>query len=131
MAYHIGVGYPLRIDGERGWVEIQEDLTLINSAIKQILGTRVGERVMNPEFGSQIPSRLMRPLTLANQRLIAWDAINAIERWEPRVKLQSVQFVQSLSEEEQGIIRLDLQYLHITTGQPGATQIFINKDGVI
>lgn len=60
------------------------------SNIKQILLTTPGERCMRPDFGAGLKALLFSTISqtvLDSAKLIV---INAIERWEPRVKVVAV-----------------------------------------
>lgn len=65
----------------------RSDFQLISENIKRILMTRKGERVDNPEFGSDAQKFLFMP-QLSIDDLIA-EIKNSVERWEPRVTVNS------------------------------------------
>lgn len=84
-----GIAFPPRI-GEVGVVAWTEGAVNIRDAIRIILLTERGERVMLPEFGAGLKRYLFEPNTLATRRLIEEEITQAIKRWEPRVKLDTV-----------------------------------------
>lgn len=61
--------------------------------------TRVGERVMNPEFGTIIYDLLMNPQDAETRRLIIEEAVRVVST-EPRVTLADV----DVQEYEQSIV---------------------------
>ena len=81
-----GISYPVR-QGDKGLFNEASDVDLIQGNILQILGTRKGERVMLPEFGSRIMDFIFEPLDHATCALIRFEAIRAIKTWEPRIIL--------------------------------------------
>ena len=81
-----GIAYPVRI-GDKGLFNEASDIELIKGNILQILGTRRGERVMLPLFGSRIPDYIFEPLDHTTCALIRFEAIRAIKMWEPRIIL--------------------------------------------
>lgn len=81
-----GVAYPVR-GGDKGLFNEATDIDLIKGNILQILGTRRGERVMLPLFGSRIPDYIFEPLDHTTCALIRFEAIRAIKMWEPRIIL--------------------------------------------
>jgi phage baseplate assembly protein W len=85
----VGPSYPLSSKGNYGYFETKNDEDLIQGNILQILGTRRGERVMLPLFGSRIRELIHEPLDPITLRLIKIELIDAIETWEPRVVLMS------------------------------------------
>lgn len=84
--YWRGIAYPVKT-GEKGLFKVETDVKLIEGNIIQILGTRKGERVMLPEFGSKILDFIFEPLDYITCALIRFELINSIKRWEPRIIL--------------------------------------------
>lgn len=85
-----GFTFPQKINS-KGFFEFSSDLqTLVKHSIYQILGTRIGERVMVPEFGSRLPELLFEPIDEVTISLARVYTIEAIEKWEPRVELNEV-----------------------------------------
>ena len=81
-----GIAYPVKA-GEKGLFNVKTDVDLIEGNIIQILGTRKGERVMLPEFGSKIMDFIFEPLDYITCALIRFELITSIKRWEPRIIL--------------------------------------------
>ena len=63
----------------------------IDSALRLILSTAPGERVMRPDFGCGIWDLLFSPVEPNVLGLMAQTVREAIARWEPRVELEDVQ----------------------------------------
>lgn len=70
--------------------EIVTDLEDIAQAIRIIGTTRLGERPLEPEFGSEIYRWIDAPLDVARAN-IPVAIYTSIGRWEPRVIINSVQ----------------------------------------
>ena len=81
-----GFAFPLR-SGDKGIFKTASDIELIKGNILQILGTRKGERVTRPLFGSRLMDFIHEPLHDSVIPLIRFDLIDAIKTWEPRVVL--------------------------------------------
>jgi len=85
-----GFTFPQKLNA-KGFIEFTSDLqTLVKHSIYQILGTRIGERVMVPEFGSRLPELIFEPIDEVTISLARVYTIEAIEKWEPRVELNEV-----------------------------------------
>ena len=85
-----GMTFPQRYNA-RGFFEFTGDIqTLVRMSILQILGTKIGERVMLPDFGSRLPELLHEPIDSITISLAKVYTIEAIKKWEPRVQLNSV-----------------------------------------
>ena len=67
-------------------------LTSVADSINRILTTRIGERVMRPEFGSNL--YLLRDRTFNSEwRILSTRYIyEAITKWEPRVNFKQLHF---------------------------------------
>ena len=79
--------------GDRGLFHDATDTELIEGNILQILGTRKGERVMLPLFGSKVLDFIFEPLDHVTCALIRFEVIRAIRQWEPRVILNKKETV--------------------------------------
>lgn len=87
-----------------GVVYSRSDYQLIAENIKRILTTRKGERVNNPEFGSDCQKFLFMP-QLAIDDLIA-EIKSSVERWEPRVTVESCTLSRVTQED---VVEIDLK----------------------
>lgn len=81
-----GISYPVKT-GKKGLFSTETDIKLIEGNIIQILGTRRGERVMLPLFGSRILDFIHEPLDHITCALLRFELIDAISMWEHRVVL--------------------------------------------
>lgn len=98
-----GMTFPQKFN-KKGFFEFTDDIyLLVRMSIYQILGTRIGERVMLPEFGSRIHEILMEPIDAIAIALARVYTIEAIKRWEPRVYLNDVGVV---INPDQGLLQI-------------------------
>ena len=66
---------------------VSKDASAIKQAIVNLLLTNKGERLMNPEYGSDIRSYLFEPLDYATASQITTNIRYSIDRWEPRISV--------------------------------------------
>ncbi len=66
--------------------EIWDD-DVIKQSIEMILATHFGERIFNPNFGSELPFFLFENLTESTGEQLLTSIINSIKRWEDRVEV--------------------------------------------
>lgn len=86
----------------------------LKQSIRDILGTRIGTRVMRRDYGSRLPELIDNPMNeLTKVELFAATA-EALERWEPRFRLDSV-YIESATET--GSIVLALTGRHLVDGE--------------
>ncbi|PWK31757.1 GPW/gp25 family protein [Pseudomonas sp. OV226] len=68
----------------------------LRQSIADILGTRLGSRRQRPEYGSKVPSYVDMPVNEGWKSSVQAEAVRAIGRWEPRVKLERIRVVSVL-----------------------------------
>ena len=59
----------------------------IRQSVTDILTTRRGTRVQRPEYGSQLPDLVDRPINAVFFVDLYAETAHALQRWEPRVRL--------------------------------------------
>ena len=74
----------------RGTIDPKDDEDVIKSSVVWIILTRLGERVMLPEFGSAVPDAVFEPNDSQTVTWISSSIENAIRRWDDRVVFLSV-----------------------------------------
>lgn len=84
-----GLSFPPRVgaDGRLAWSEGEDN---VRESIRLILMTEPGERLMREDFGCGLRKFLFEPNTVTTRELIRERVGKAIERWEPRVKVDDV-----------------------------------------
>jgi uncharacterized protein len=84
-----GIAFPPRIgaDGRLAWSEGAQN---VRESIRIILLTDLRERLMRPTFGGGLQALLFEPNTLATRRMLEERTRRALERWEPRIRLDRV-----------------------------------------
>jgi len=73
-----------------GNIHIKNDNAAIVQSIKTILSTTPGERIMFPEFGSNLKYVLFDPMDHITENLIATEIQDAINLWEDRISIIDV-----------------------------------------
>ncbi|MDR1977941.1 MAG: GPW/gp25 family protein [Synergistaceae bacterium] len=122
-----GPVYPIR-PGDKGLFREATDAGLIEGNILQILGTRKGERVMLPLFGSRLLEFIHEPLHEVTVPLIRFDLIEAVKMWEPRVILDKER-TKILLFPEEFRVRADLYYFLKTTGTAHQFSVTAERKG--
>lgn len=84
-----GLAYPLQMS-QQGGLALARGEHDIEQAIRIILGTIPGERVMRPEFGCRVHELVFAPNNAATQSLAAYYVERALDRWEPRIRVLEV-----------------------------------------
>jgi phage baseplate assembly protein W len=103
-----GLAFPLQVD-PRGGIALATGTHDIEQAIRIILMTAPGERVMRPEFGCRIHELVFAPHDAATESLAAYYVQEALERWEPRIELREVEVVTDPARD--GVLLVEIKYL--------------------
>lgn len=114
-----GLRFPFAFARRSGGAQISTvtsmDHAHIHESILQILGTRPGERFMNPEFGSRLKDLVFEPNDSVLNGLIRHYVIDAIERWEKRIYVTDVTFDDSPETVDSNAIPVRISYRVIDT----------------
>jgi phage baseplate assembly protein W len=110
MAQGIGITLPIQI-GNTGYFEQSFDtLTQIKSNFINLILTRRGERVHQPEFGCGIHDILFEQLTVENIERARLSVITAVERWMPFLELVQFELNAADTDIDRNRIRLYVAY---------------------
>jgi len=106
-----GFAFPLAVDAAGGlaMAEHEDD---IRQAIRIILDTEPGERVMRPDFGAGLRALLFEPINLHTTALIRHRVEQSLILWEPRIDSIGVE-VQA--DPPHGLVNLNVRYRVRTT----------------
>ena len=85
-----GWAFPPRLDAVRGGVVMAEHLAKVRTAMRALLGTNPGERVMRPEFGCGLQELVFDSLDAATLARVEHTVQQALRRFEPRIDVLSV-----------------------------------------
>ncbi|MBD3316603.1 MAG: phage tail protein, partial [Chitinivibrionales bacterium] len=119
------VGFPPYVgkDGRVAWSEGPDN---IRECIRIILSTEPGERLMLPTFGAGLKRFLFEPNTVSTHRLMQECIVQALERWEPRIRVESVD-VNVADDDDQAVIVI-ISYGLITNGLTDRVQVRVQLD---
>ncbi len=102
-----GLAFPVRIGADGKFVRAS-DAEAIDRAIMLILGTAKGERLMRPDFGSDLHNFMFQPLSDVNRGRLATAVQDALIAWEPRIRVLGVRVTASRSDPATALI--DIEY---------------------
>jgi phage baseplate assembly protein W len=108
-----GWAFPLQLN-DQGGLHLVGGYTEIDQAIRIILGTMVGERVMRPEFGSRLHELVFAPINAETMAMARRYVEDALTIWEPRIALKQVLVL--ASSQTAGRLAIDIQYVIKSTG---------------
>lgn len=100
--------HPVQVD-ERGRIVHAEERDAIDHSIALILGTAKGERIMRPDFGSDLHDFAFKPLSPVNLQRMATAVKTALVTWEPRIRVRGVEARQSPQDYTTALISIDYE----------------------
>lgn len=107
-----GWAFPPRLD-HRGQIALVGDAEEIEQALRIILNTAPGQRVMRPEFGCRLHELVFTPNNGQTAGLAERYVREALGRWEPRIALEKV--VAESDPDDRARLIITVQYRIKTT----------------
>jgi phage baseplate assembly protein W len=101
-----GWAYPAQLN-PGGGVRLVSGGDKIDAALRMILTTAPGERVMRPDFGCAMWEQVFAPVNPNTLGLVEQSVREAITRWEPRIELITVAAVPA---ESGSVINIEIAY---------------------
>jgi uncharacterized protein len=121
-----GLSFPPRVDadGRLAWSAGEDN---VREAIRLVLLTEPGERLMREEFGCGLRRFLFEPNTVTTRQLIRERITQAIGRWEPRVAVQDV-LVEPVADEPREVA-ITILFRLVVTGATGRLGLTLQLEG--
>lgn len=86
-----GMAFPFTNQDSGGYLRKASDVELIKNNIKQLILTKRGERVMLPNFGTNLKNYLMEPLDQALFSQIRREILESFTKYAKGVNLNKIQ----------------------------------------
>ena len=77
---------------------VSRDASAIKQAIINLLLTNKGERLFNPNYGSDIRSYLFEPLDYGTAAQIKANIRSTIDRFEPRISISDIKCIPNFND---------------------------------
>lgn len=94
-----------------------EQVEKVNMSIAVILGTKLGSRVIERDFGSDLRGLIFQNIEEATFARVRAAIVDALTRWEKRIELLEIQFDDSLRKD--GILNVMIHYRIISSQVEG------------
>ena len=107
-----GWRFPVTFNKSHKGVALSQYEEDIRESLNILLSTAKGERVMRPDYGTNVRDLLFKPLDVSMGTLVGEEIKKAILLHEPRVFVDSVNVVQ---EELYGFLEVKIEYTIIAT----------------
>ncbi len=109
MAEFLGKGWSFPVEKHDGQPQFAtaEYEDSVRQAIRIILSTALGERVMRPDFGCAIHDLVFAPNSATTQGMAEHHVREALLRWESRIELLDVKAVAAGGQDEELLVGID------------------------
>lgn len=94
-----------------------DNVDKVRMAIRQILGTRIGSRVIDRDFGSDLRNMIFVPIDEVSVARLRFALTEAIQRWEKRVEITNIEI--SVARANEGVLEAIIDFRMISTQEPG------------
>jgi uncharacterized protein len=119
-----GLAFPLQL-GVAGLAQATGQAK-VEQSIRIILGTQYGERVMRPQFGSNLRALAFAPNNVSTANLARFYVTDALGRWEPRIDVLDV----AVTNDNPGAaLLIDIRYRLRATGDVHNLVFVLNLEG--
>lgn len=123
-----GWGFPPEFNRATKAVGMLEDEADIKSSLEILLSTRLGERVMVPDYGCNLDELLFKPLTLTLKTYVIDLIKTAILYYEPRIDLNKIAI--DPTDELEGVLLINLDYtVRATNSRKNMVYPFYKAEG--
>lgn len=123
----LGRGWAFPVCGNAGRTDTAAYEEDVKQAIRIILGTDPGERVMRPDFGAGLSAFVFEPMSTSTLEALRQRVRDALVDWEPRIDVISVAVTPSPSE---GKVLIDMSYrIRATNSQQNLVYPFYLQEG--
>lgn len=110
-----GVAFPLQFN-PRGQIALAAGERDIEQAIRLILSTMPGERVMRPNFGCRAWELMFASVNSETGSLMSHYVSDALRFWEPRIEVNEVEAYSDPADD--GALLVEIQYTIKATHDP-------------
>ena len=98
--------------GSSGGIALSSHEANIEECIKTVLGTAIGERVMEPQFGSHIHDYVFHPNNPNTASIVAYYAEQALVKHEPRIQDIEIRAYPDQDNENQLLLEVNYRLIH-------------------
>lgn len=123
-----GFSFPFRVDPATNRIAMSSAEQDVEEAIRIILRTNLGERVMLPEFGTSAGDFLFSDDRAERVAALEESVREALEQWEPRIT--DIEVTADRDGSSKGVLAINIQYtMRVTNNQFNMVYPFYMMEG--
>lgn len=123
---YFGIKYPFTSNNDNGYyVDLnQNTVEKTRSLVTHVLFTPKGQRIRNPEFGTDLIKYIFEPNSGVAWSQVMNSVTDSITKFIPSVNITNIQVIKDENNEQNIFVRIDMQ---IKSGNQTVTDSFITK----
>lgn len=123
-----GWGFPPEFNRGTKAVKMLEDEADIKSSLELLLSTRLGERIMVPNYGCNLDELLFKPLNITLKTFVVDLIKTAILYHEPRIEVSKIRI--DPTKELEGVLLINIDYtIRTTNSRKNMVYPFYKEEG--
>ena len=106
---YFGIKYPFRNDGVQNfYVDANESVAdKVKSQLIHIVFTPKGQRLRNPEFGTDLIKFIFDPNDDMSWESVKNEVSDSVNRWASNITIRNIEVVKNTEDEHEIYVRLD------------------------
>jgi phage baseplate assembly protein W len=106
---YFGIKYPFRNEGvQHFYVDANESISeKVKSQLIHIVFTPKGQRIRNPEFGTDLIKFIFSPSDDMTWEAVKAEVTESVTRWANNITLKNIEVVKNEEDEHEIYVRLD------------------------
>lgn len=106
---YFGIKYPFRNEGvQHFYVDANESISdKVKSQLIHIVFTPKGQRIRNPEFGTDLIKFIFSPSDDMTWEAVKTEVTESVTRWANNITLKNIEVVKNEEDEHEIYVRLD------------------------
>ena len=105
---YININYPIRNSPEGFFLDLNStDASAIKADLMHLILTRKGQRLYNPDFGTDLLRYIFEPEDGFTLSQIKEEITNVVKKYLPKLQINSITVDQSTESEYAAVVRMD------------------------
>ena len=106
---HFGIKYPFKSEGfQNFYIDANSSIKeKVRSQLMHIVFTPKGQRIRNPEFGTDLIKFIFEPNDKITWESVKNEVTESVKRWATNISLNDIQIVKNEENESEIYVRLD------------------------
>ena len=106
---YFGISYPFTSDGfQNFYLDVNSSVKeKVRSQLMHIVFTPKGQRIRNPEFGTDLIKFIFEPNDSTTWEAVKTEVSESVRRWATNIIINNIQIVKNEEDESEVYVRLD------------------------